>query len=154
MINEFFSDKEIGYLFFIGLFIGVLFQPFVGALTDKINKRNLIIIFLIFHLIWPILLNNFISNFPVICFSVIIWGIASVSLYTVTLAYLGERVKITELSIATSVFIIIFEFGEFIGPIIIGSIMDVYGNIGFIYALIVFTLFSLLIGLLMSTLKK
>ena len=154
MINEFFSDKEIGYLFFIGLFIGVLFQPFVGALTDKINKRNLIIIFLIFHLIWPILLNNFISNFPVICFSVIIWGIASVSLYTVTLAYLGERVKITELSIATSVFIIIFEFGEFIGPIIIGSIMDVYGNIGFIYALIVFTLFSLLIGLLMSILKK
>ena len=60
MINEFFSDKEIGYIFFIGLFIGVFFQPFVGALTDKINKRNLIIIFLIFHLIWPILLNNFI----------------------------------------------------------------------------------------------
>ena len=45
MINEFFSDKEIGYLFFIGLFIGVFCQPFVGALTDKINKRNLIIIF-------------------------------------------------------------------------------------------------------------
>ena len=105
-------------------------------------------------MIWPILLNNFISNFLVICFSVIIWGIASVSLYTVTLAYLGERVKVAELSIATSVFIIIFEFGEFIGPIIIGSIMDVYGNIGFIYALIVFTLFSLLIGLLMSILKK
>ena len=154
MINEFFSDKEIGYLFFIGLFIGVFCQPFVGALTDKINKRNLIIIFLIFHLIWPILLNNFISNLLIIYFSVIIWGIASVSLYTVTLAYLGERVNVAELSIATSVFIIIFEFGEFIGPIMIGSIMDIYGNIGFIYSLIIFTLFSLLIGLLRSTLKK
>ena len=154
MINEFFSDKEIGYLFFIGLFIGVFCQPFVGALTDKTNKRNLIIIFLIFHLIWPILLNNFISNLLIIYFSVIIWGIASVSLYTVTLAYLGERVNVAELSIATSVFIIIFEFGEFIGPIMIGSIMDIYGNIGFIYSLIIFTLFSLLIGLLRSTLKK
>ena len=154
MINEFFSDKEIGYLFFIGLFIGVFCQHFVGALTDKINKRNLIIIFLIFHLIWPILLNNFISNLLIIYFSVIIWGIASVSLYTVTLAYLGERVNVAELSIATSVFIIIFEFGEFIGPIMIGSIMDIYGNIGFIYSLIIFTLFSLLIGLLRSTLKK
>jgi len=154
MINEFFSDKEIGYIFFIGLFIGVFFQPFVGALTDKINKRNLIIIFLMFHLIWPILLNNFISNLPIICFSVIIWGIASISLYTVTLAYLGERVKISELSIATSVFIIIFEFGEFIGPIITGSIMDIYGNIGFIYILIIFTFFSLFIGIIRSFIRK
>ena len=153
MINEFFSDKEIGYIFFIGLFIGVFFQPFVGALTDKINKRNLIIIFLIFHLIWPILLNNFISNLPIICFSVIIWGIASVSLYTVTLAYLGERVKISELSIATSVFIIIFEFGEFIGPIITGSTMDIYRNIGFIYTLIIFTFFSLFIGIIRSFIR-
>ena len=154
MINESFSDKEIGYLFFIGLFVGVFCQPFVGALTDKINKRNLIIIFLMFHLIWPILLNNFISNFPIIYFSIIIWGIASISLYTITLAYLGERINVAELSIATSVFIIIFEFGEFIGPVMIGSIMDIYGNIGFIYSIIIFTLFSLLIGLLRSTLKK
>ena len=154
MINEFFSDKEIGYIFFVGLFIGVFFQPFVGSLTDKINKRFLIIIFLIFHLIWPILLNNFISNLLIIYFSVIIWGIASISLYTVTLAYLGERVKITELSIATSVFIIIFEFGEFIGPIIIGLIMDIYGNIGFIYSLLIFAFFSLFIGIIRSFVKK
>ena len=154
MINEFFSDKEIGYIFFVGLFIGVFFQPLVGALTDKINKRFLIIIFLIFHLIWPILLNNFISNILIIYFSVIIWGIASISLYTVTLAYLGERVKITELSIATSVFIIIFEFGEFIGPIVIGLIMDIYGNIAFIYSLLIFAFFSLLIGIIRSFVKK
>ena len=107
-----------------------------------------------FHLIWPILLNNFISNYPIIYFSIIIWGIASISLYTITLAYLGERINVAELSIATSVFIIIFEFGEFIGPVMIGSIMDIYGNIGFIYSIIIFTLFSLLIGLLRSTLKK
>ena len=154
MINEFFSDKEIGYIFFIGLFIGVFCQPFVGALTDKMSKRNLIVIFLIFHLIWPILLSNYISYFLIICFSVIIWGIASISLYTVTLAYLGERVKVSELSIATSVFIIIFEFGEFIGPITIGFFMDIYGNVSFIYSVILFTLFSLLIGLLRSIVKK
>jgi len=126
MINEYFSDKEIGYIFFVGMFMGVVFQPFVGALTDKINKRLMIIVFLIFHLIWPILLNNFIHNQLIIYFSVILWGMASISLYTITLAYLGERVKISELSIATSVFIIIFEFGEFVGPITIGLIMETY----------------------------
>ncbi len=154
MINELFSDKEIGYIFFIGLIVGVFCQPFVGALADKINKRKLIISFLLFHLIWPILLRTFISDLNIITLAVIVWGIASASLYTVTLAYLGERVKVVELSIATSVFIIIFEFGEFIGPIVIGSLMDIYGNIGFIYSSIIFTLSSLFIGVLRSMLKK
>ena len=150
MINEFFSDKQIGFLFFIGLIIGVFLQPLVGALADKINKRFLIIVFLMFHLIWPLLLHNFISEMIIVYVSIIIWGFASISLYTVTLAYLGERVKITELSIATSVFIIIFEFGEFVGPITICFIMDKYENIGFIYSTLSFAFISLFIGIILS----
>ena len=88
------------------------------------------------------------------CIAIIIWGIASISLYTVALAYLGERVKTIELSIATSVFIIIFEFGEFLGPITVGFIMDMYGNIGFIYSIISFTIFAVFIGILRTILKR
>ena len=148
MINELFSDKEIGYLFFIGLFAGVISQPFIGALADKINKRNFIILLLSMHLIWPILLNFFILDTSITWIAVIIYGIACVSLYTVTLAYLGERVNVAELSIATSVFIIVFESGEFFGPIVVGSSMDYFGNIGFIYSLISFTFLSLFFGLI------
>ena len=154
MINEFFSDKEIGYLFFIGLFAGVISQPFIGALADKINKRNFIILLLSMHLVWPILLNIIISNTSIIWIAVIIYGIASVSLYTVTLAYLGERVNVAELSIATSVFIIVFESGEFFGPIIVGSSMDYFGNIGFIYSLFSFTFLSLFFGLIRTVYIK
>ena len=154
MINELFSDKEIGYLFFIGLFAGVISQPFIGALADKINKRNFIILLLSMHLIWPILLNFFILDTSITWIAVIIYGIASVSLYTVTLAYLGERVNVAELSIATSVFIIVFESGEFFGPIIVGSSMDYFGNIGFIYSLISFTFLSLFFGLIRTVYIK
>ena len=154
MINEFYSDKDIGNLFFVGLFFGVLSQPIVGALADKINKRKIIISLFIFHLIWPILLNNFIFSIVIIYISIIFWGIASTSLYTVTLAYLGERINIAEISIAVSVFIIIFEFGEFIGPISVGLVMDIYGNNGFIYSAILFSVLSLLVGLLRVILKR
>ena len=154
MINEFFSDKQIGFLFFVGLCIGVFLQPLVGALTDKINKRFLILVFLIFHIVWPLLLKNFITEITIVYIVIIIWGVASISLYTVTLAYLGERVKITELSIATSVFIIIFEFGEFVGPITIGFIMDKYENIGFIYSTLSFAFISLFIGIIRSIIKR
>ena len=106
------------------------------------------------HLIWPILLNFFISDASITWIAVIIYGIASVSLYTVTLAYLGERVNVAELSIATSVFIIVFESGEFFGPIVVGSSMDYFGNIGFIYSLISFTFLSLFFGLIRTVYIK
>jgi len=154
MINELFSDKQIGYLFFIGLLGGVISQPFIGALTDKINKRNFIIVLLILHLIWPILLHNYTMSLSLLWISVLLWGIASVSLYTVTLAYLGERINIAELSIATSVFIIVYELGEFLGPAIIGLVMDYTGNIGFIYTLISFTFLSLFIGIIRIFARK
>ena len=83
-----------------------------------------IFVLLIVHLIWPILLHNYTFSLALLWFSVLLWGIASISLYTVTLAYLGERINIAELSIATSVFIIVYEFGEFLGPAIIGLVMD------------------------------
>ena len=47
MINFDFTDRFIGFLLFFSLILGILSQPFVGALTDKINKRKLIFILLI-----------------------------------------------------------------------------------------------------------
>ncbi len=154
MINEFFSDRSIGLYFFIGAFGGVISQPFVGALADKVNKRKFLFLLLICHIIWPWLLFNFISTTSVVVLSVTIWGFASVSLYTVALAYLGERVSIKEISVATSLFIIIYEGGEFFGPIIVGLSMNKYGNPGFIYSILLITILSLILGIIRSFLKK
>ena len=154
MINELFSDRSIGLYFFIGAFAGVISQPFVGALSDKINKRKFLFSLLICHILWPLLLFNFISIISIIILSAIIWGFASVSLYTVALAYLGERVNIKEISIATSLFIIVYESGEFFGPIIVGLSMNKFGNPGFIYSILLITILSLFIGIIRSIYKK
>ena len=154
MINELFSDRSIGFYFFIGAFGGVISQPVVGALSDKIDKRKFLFSLLICHIIWPILLFNFIYIQTVIILSVIIWGFASVSLYTVALAYLGERVSVKEISIATSLFIIVYEGGEFFGPIIVGLSMNTFGNAGFIYSILLITVLSLFIGIIRSIYKK
>jgi len=153
MINELFSDRSIGLYFSIGLFGGVISQPFVGALTDKVDKRKFLFILLICHIIWPLFLFNFIYIPLIIVLSVIIWGFASISLYTVALAYLGERVSLKEISIATSLFIIIFESGAFFGPIIVGLSMNTYGNSGFIYSILLITSLSLFVGLIRSIYK-
>ncbi len=154
MINELFTDKQIGFYYFLGAFAGVLSQPFVGALSDKIDKRKLIFIFLCGNIIWPILLLKIIDLNYAVYISVIIWGCSGISLYTVTLAYLGQRINIKEIAIATSVFIIIYESGEFIGPISVGLVMDQIGNKGFVYSLLIFTSFSIIVGIIRTTLKN
>jgi len=154
MINELFTDRSIGFYFFVGAFGGVLSQPFVGAFADKVNKRKFLFSLLICHIIWPLLLFNFISFPLIIISSVIVWGFASISIYTVALAYLGERVSIKEISIATSVFIIIYEGGEFFGPIIVGLSMNKFGNPGFIYSILFITIISLILGIIRTIFKK
>ena len=148
MINFLFTDRFIGFLLFFSLILGILSQPFVGALTDKMNKRKLIFILLILHCIWPILLHNYYETMFFLLLSVTIWGIASTSLYTVALAYLGERYQTKELILATSVFIIVYESGEFFGPATIGYMMDIFGNSGFVYSIFISTIIVFIIGLI------
>ena len=80
--------------------------------------------------------------------SVAIWGIASVSRYTVALAYLGDRYEPKDLIIARSEFIIVYESGEFSGPASVGSMMDIFGTQGFILSLFISTIIVFTIGVL------
>ena len=84
----------------------------------------------------------------ILLISVTIWGVVSTSLYTVALAYLGERYRPKELVLATSVFIIVYESGEFFGPAFVGYMMDIFGNSGFIFSVFIFTTIIFIIGIL------
>ena len=154
MINDLFTDKQIGLYIFLGGIFGVLCQPFVGALSDNYNKRIIIFLLLLFHICWLSLLKISNSNDYIIIVALMISGFASTSLYTVTLAYLGERISVTDIAFATSLFIIIYEVGEYIGPIIVGFNMSLYGNSGFIYTLLSFVIFCMLFGIVRSLFKK
>ena len=147
MINDFFSEKQIGIYIFVGGIFGVLCQPFVGALSDHFNKRLLVFALLLAHVSWLILLKFSNSNEILIIIALMISGFASTSLYTVTLAYLGERINVSDIAFATSLFIIIYEIGEYIGPIIVGFNMNFFGNAGFTNTLLIFAFFSIIFGI-------
>ena len=154
MINDFFSDKQIGIYIFIGGMFGVLCQPFVGSFSDKFDKRKIIFLLLFCHICWLLLLSVSNSNDYIIVIALMISGFASTSLYTVTLAYLGERIEITDIAFAITLFIIIYEIGEYLGPIIVGLNMNIFGNSGFIFTLLFFSSFTFVFGIIRSLLKN
>ena len=154
MINDLFTDKQIGLYIFLGGIFGVICQPFIGALSDNFNKRIIIFLLLFSHICWLMLLNFSNANPYLIIIALMISGFASTSLYTVTLAYLGERINVSDIAFATSLFIIIYELGEYLGPIIVGFNMNIYGNSGFIYTLLSFIIVCIMFGIIRSFFQK
>jgi MFS family permease len=154
MINDLFTDKQIGLYIFLGGIFGVICQPFIGALSDNFNKRIIIFLLLFSHICWLMLLNFSNANPYLIIIALMISGFASTSLYTVTLAYLGERINVSDIAFATSLFIIIYELGEYLGPIIVGFNMNMYGNSGFIYTLLSFIIVCIMFGIIRSFFQK
>ena len=63
--------------------------------------------------------------------------------------------KITrDLLTSNSLFIIIYEGGEFFGPIIVGLSMNKFGNPGFIYSILFITIISLILGIIRTIFKN
>ena len=83
-----------------------------------------------------------------------LWWFASTCLYSVVLAYLGERIKVSDIVFATLLFITIYDWGEYLGPIIVGFNMSLYGNSGFIYTLSSFVIVCIMFGIIRSLFKK
>ena len=154
MINDLFTDKQIGIYMFIGGIFGVICQPLVGALTDIVSKRKILFGLLYCHILWLLILHYSDGNIYMVLISVMVGGFASTSLYTVTLAYLGERIEVKDIAVATSIFIIVYEIGEFLGPITVGIMMDNNGNSGFIFTLLCFVIFCIIVGYVRSLLRK
>lgn len=117
--------------YFTSMFVagGIVFQPLIGILADKINRLHLmgycagagalgavILPFVIDHwTVWPLLLT---------------WGGIVFGLYTVGLALLGQEFTGQNLAVANTMYVIIYNLGSLGGPPIAGAMMDVNPTFG------------------------
>jgi MFS family permease len=134
----------------IALVGGLLFQPLVGYLLDKYNKRLILNILVVVTFISPIMMSINLSNFYICILFLVLWGGASSSIFICALTILGERYSASELAGATAILVMVFECGSVAGPIIGGSAMDMLGPNGFIYTLSSLTFIFLIIAIYRS----
>ena len=134
----------------IALVGGLLFQPLVGYLLDKYNKRLILNILVVVTFISPIMMSINLSNFYICILFLVLWGGASSSIFICALTMLGERYSASELAGATAILVMVFECGSVAGPIIGGSAMDMLGPNGFIYTLSSLTFIFLIIAIYRS----
>ena len=131
----------------ISLVGGVLTQPIIGYVIDKYNKRTILNVLVFLTFIAPIILHFVLNNFLLSTIFLVIWGGAASGIFATGLTMVGERFKMSEVASATAIFVMVFESGSVIGPIIGGNAMDLIGPSGFIITISVLTFLFLIIAL-------
>ena len=147
MIKSNFSQDLALQFVTITLVGGVICQPIVGVLLDKVNKRLLMNIAVLITFICPIIFALFINNFYIMAISCFMWGGAASGIFAISLTMLGERYSASQVAGATAILVMVFEVGSLTGPLIGGRVMDLVGPMGFIYTITSFTFIFLVISI-------
>ena len=140
--------KKMGLQFItIATVGGIVTQPLIGILLDKLEKRLLMNTAVLIVFVSPILFALNLDSFLIMIISCLIWGGAVSSLFAISLTMLGERYNASQVAGATAILVMIFESGSALGPFIAGPAMDIFGSFGLIYTICTITFLFLIISI-------
>ena len=147
MVKSSFSQDIALQFVSITLVGGVVCQPIVGVLLDRLNKRLMMNTAVSITFICPIIFAFFLDNFYIMALSCFMWGGAATGMFAISLVMLGERYSASQVAGATAILVMVFECGSLIGPLVGGRVMDAFGPMGFIYTITSFTFIFLMISI-------
>ncbi len=127
------SDDTALMMLTIMLTANVIMQFPVGWLADRVNKRRLLILFGVIFFAAPLLVSQSIMTPWLLWPVLIVWGIASMGIYTVALTILGERFQAGLLASANAAIVALYQFGGMTGPMVGGTGMDLWGANGLMW---------------------
>jgi MFS family permease len=124
--------RDLVILLGIGVTVGnILLQMPMGMLSDRMDRRKLLMIIAAFGLLGAAILPLVAASFWPLMIALAIWGGVIGSLYTVGLAHLGSRFTGSDLAAANGAFVFCYSLGGLLGPATLGVAMDVWNPHGF-----------------------
>jgi MFS family permease len=122
---------EISF-FVSGIYIGALVLQYpIGWLSDRIDRRILIVTIATVGGFGSLAAYFFHDNFAMIVFSGAIVGGTSNPLYALLLAYANDYLEKDDMAAASGGFLFVNGVGAITGPLIVGRMMDVMGSNGY-----------------------
>lgn len=122
---------EVVATFLIAMGAGnVLFQVPIGLLIDRTSKRALLALFSLAGLAGALFLPVVAESRMAIYALVFLWGGVIPGLYTLGLAQLGARYSGANLAAANAAFVMVYSFGNLVGPPSIGAGMEIWNPHG------------------------
>ncbi|MCB1540740.1 MAG: MFS transporter [Rhodoblastus sp.] len=118
-------DAATGALFVSFVAFGnVAFQLPLGLLSDRVDRRKLIVAIAIVGLVGALALMGLGAHYAAFSALLFVWGGIVGGLYMVGLATLGARYTGADLASANSAFVMLYATGMIIGPPVLGATLD------------------------------
>ena len=141
LLEESFSDKQIGRINFLAGSVALFFYPFMGKLVDKYNKTTIFNIFCFINLLNLIILYSINDLYLyILCVAFYYYTIGTVFLITFNLV--GKILSGGAITFGIAGHYISENIGSFLGPNLIGNIISI--NIDYFF-IIFFILYILII---------
>ena len=135
LLEESFSDKQIGRINFLAGLIALVFYPFMGKLVDYYNK---VIIFNTFCFInfFNLLILYFISDFYIYIICVAFYYYTIGTIFLITFNMVGKTLEGGVIVFGIAGHYISENIGSFLGPNLIGNIINI--NINYFFLIFIF----------------
>jgi len=125
-------------LFMIMLLVGgVCFQWPVGRLSDRFDRRLIILIVTFAAALAALLANLVDQSFPALLAAGFLFGGMMSPLYSLALAYANDHLAPEQMVAASGTLVLVGGAGAFLGPTIVAASMDIFGPRGFFWSLAV-----------------
>lgn len=132
--------KQTSIFMFCGIFGGMLAQLPVGKLSDKFDRRFVLMWtsgFLFLIAPWIQLLVD--ENIAILALSAIFLGSGIFVMYPISVSHTNDKLEDSERTQASGMMILLQSMGLIIGPIIISAMMQIFGNICFLLSFSIVT---------------
>ena len=143
LLEESFSDKQIGRINFFAGSIALFFYPFMGKLVDKYNKTIIFNIFCFINLFNLTILYS-ISDFYIYIICVAFYYYTIGTIFLITFNIVGKILSGGAITFGIAGHYISENIGSFLGPNLIGNFINI--NIDYFF-IIFFVLYLFIIGL-------
>jgi MFS family permease len=107
----------------------------LAMLADRFDRRRMLVACFVVALVCPALLPLTLSPGPLMWAVLVAWGGATMAIYTMSLAVMGDSVPRAELAGANAAFVMMYELGSIGGPAVAGGAMDLAGPNGLMVVL-------------------
>lgn len=139
--------------FFVGIIYlgGLLLQYPVGWISDRVDRRWLILALTGFGAVAIVVALPFVGSYVVVCIIGFIIGGVSNPLYALLIAYTNDFLEHSDMAAASGGLIFANGLGAILGPLIIGVLMNAFGaSMFFVYIGVILALVAAYAGYRMT----
>ncbi len=136
------SVFEISILVFVNTFIGAIFQYPIGKISDKFDRRRILLILnivAIVSLIFAYLFSS--SSFIMLLVFIGVHSAVSLPYYAVIISHMNDFLEKDEIVSGSSTLTLVNALGMVLGPMVASGFMAYFGAYGyFVYMIVIYSI--------------